>query len=86
MTRALALAILALCACEVPAAAQPHEPCPLYDADCGQLFRGRVACMQRNDAYHWSGPQVYSYLGDGRQIVLPVAQCVFVKVPREVSR
>lgn len=68
---------------ELSRAEPPRQPCSFYDVDCGELFRGRIACANYvNYGYHGPANQVEGWLADSRKIRLPVARCVFITVPK----
>ena len=67
----------------VSRAEPPQAPCVRHDVDCGELFKGRIACMKNvNYGTYWHAGQVTGWRSDGRKITLPVAHCVFVADPK----
>lgn len=61
-----------------PPRAHASPACSRYDVNCGELFHGRVACMNYHHQSH--GLQVISWDAQGHRLLLPLTQCVFSRV------
>lgn len=52
--------------------------CERYEVNCGELFKGRVACRGFNSY----GTVTDSWDSQGRLMFLPAAHCVYTRVAR----